>query len=266
MNPYIKLPKVPIVFGRQQVILAKCKDKRVLHLGCVDQGYLSERFERGELMHQRLANVSKELWGVDIDEKGIEFLRKRGFRNLLVGDICALQDIEPIRNRLFDTIVASEVMEHLQNPGLFLKTVRGFMDPGKTELIVTVPNAFRIDTLIWLFRRVEYVHPDHHYWFSYHTATHLLKENGFRVEEVYVYSFKPIRISQFMTRRLARDGVKEENRLTVKKTPFSLPFKQVVTWMCSLPGLLVSAVLLRINPFWGDGIIIVARISSHALK
>ncbi len=266
MNPYIKLPKVPIVFGRQQLILAKCRDKRVLHLGCVDQGYLSERFARGELMHQRLANVSKELWGVDLDEEGIEFLRKRGFDNLLVGDICALQDMESIRNRFFDTIVASEVMEHLQNPGLFLETVRRFMEPGKTELIITVPNAFRIDTLIWLFHRVEYVHPDHHYWFSYYTATHFLLKNGFRVEEVYVYSFKPIRISQFITRRPARNGAKEENRLTIKKTPFSMPLKQVVTWMCSLPGLLVSAVLLRINPFWGDGIIIVARINSHGLK
>jgi hypothetical protein len=119
---------------------------------------------------------------------------------------------------------------------------------------------------MWLWHRVEYVHPDHHYWFSYYTATHFLQKNGFRVEEVYVYSFKPIRISQLMTRRLTRDGVKEEGRLTVKKIPLSLPFKQVVTWMCSLPGLLVSAVLLRINPFWGDGIIIVARMSSPVLK
>jgi len=238
-----------------------------LHLGCVDEGYLSERFERVELMHQKLATVSKELWGVDIDEKGIEYLRGQGFENLLVGDICALGDVEPIRNRLFDTIVASEVMEHLQNPGLFLKAVKAFMAPGKTELIVTVPNAFRIDTLMWLFHRVEYVHPDHHYWFSYYTVTHFLQKNGFHIEEVYVYSFNPVHISQAMSRRRARKKVQEENGLTVEKTSFFSPsLKQTVTWIASLPRLFVSAVLLKINPFWGDGIIIVARVNSYVIS
>ncbi len=70
MNPYIKLPNVQVVNGRQELILAKCKNKCVLHLGCVDSGLLHEKFEQGELMHQKLSDAANEIWGVDIDASG----------------------------------------------------------------------------------------------------------------------------------------------------------------------------------------------------
>lgn len=190
MNPYIRLPKVPIVTGRQSFVISRCKGKKVLHLGCVDKGLLYERFSSGELLHQKLAEVSSELWGIDIDEDGISFLRSKGFNNLIVGDVCNLDKIPDLQEHIFDVIVASEIIEHLMNPGLFLEAVKKFMRPGHTELIVTVPNAFRLSTLIQLLHGVEYIHPDHNYWFSYATVTNLLKKAGFEIREVYVYSFE----------------------------------------------------------------------------
>ncbi len=85
MNPYIRLPKVQVVNGRQELIVNRCRDKKVLHLGCVDVGLLSERFPSGGLLHQQLAAVAGELWGVDIDTDGVSFLRSQGFNNLVVG-------------------------------------------------------------------------------------------------------------------------------------------------------------------------------------
>ncbi len=263
MNPYIRLPKIEVVYGRQEIILDRCRGKRVLHLGCVDEGYLGERFQRGELMHQRLATVSKELWGIDIHEKGIEYLRGKGFENLFVGDICAIDKIEAIQNKCFDTIVASEVMEHLQNPGLFLSSVRSLMVAGKTDLIVTVPNAFRMDTLLWLFHRIEYVHPGHHCWFSYGTITNLLRENRFTIEEAYVYSFNPISNVKVKIRGLHARKVKDEKKSIKKALSSSLRLlRKAVTDIRSLPKSLITLVLLKINPFWGDGVIIVARVHS----
>lgn len=258
MNPYIKLPKVPLVIGRQNAILARCKNKEVLHLGCVDEGHLYERFERGELMHQRLASVSKDLWGVDLDEKGIEYLRRQGFGNLLVGDVCALERLQTLQNRFFDVIVASEVLEHLQNPGFFLEGVKRFMIPRETELIVTIPNAFRIDNLLWLFRGVEYVHPDHHYWFSYYTARRLLEKNGFDVKSVMVYSFQS-------------PGILSKKRLPKGSAPLEKSEDQEKyflekgkNYIRALPKRLISSFLLKRTPFWGDGIILVAQISTYA--
>ena len=105
-------------------------------------------------MHQKLSDAANEIWGVDIDASGISYLSNKGFNNLIVADISKLDEIEIIQKQSFDVVVASEVIEHLQNPGLFLNSARSLMIPEKTEFIVTVPNAFRIDNLIWLLRGI----------------------------------------------------------------------------------------------------------------
>ena len=262
MNPYIRLPRVPLVHSRQALILTKSTGKRVLHLGCVDAGLLHERFQRRELLHQKLADVAHELWGVDIDAEGIAFLRSKGFDHLIQGDICELDKIQALQGQQFDIVVASEVMEHLQNPGLFLQAARTLMIPGHTELIITIPNAFRIDTLLWLLRGVEFVHPDHNYWFSYHTVTNLVRKNGFAVSEVYAYSFQsvgvlPGRVAKFF-HRAGDDKIRPGQTATVSSTPS--PFlRRVISYARSLPKRLVTSSLYRTTPFWGDGIIIVAQ-------
>ena len=261
MNPYIKLPKVPVVNGRQEVILGKCANKSVLHLGCVDSGLVLDRFKRGELMHQKLSNVATELWGVDIDAEGISYLSSKGFDNLIADDICDLDRIEVLQKQSFDVIVASEIIEHLENPGLFLNSVKRLMAPEKTELIVTIPNAFRIDTLIWLFRGIEYVHPDHNYWFSYHTATNLLRKSYFEISEVYVYTFQPLRILPSRMHRIVegKEGVKK-NLDTGNDRPASKSFFELFSsYFRSLPRRLVVSLLYKRTPFWGDGIIIIAK-------
>lgn len=265
MNPYIQLPNVPVVNSRQEWIKTRCMGKRVLHLGCVDTGLLHERFQHKEHLHQNLADVTSELWGVDINAEGISFLRGQLFDNLIVGDICELDRIEVLRGKEFDVIVASEVIEHLQNPGLFLSAVKVLMSPGKTELIISLPNAFRIDTLIWLLRGVEYIHPDHNYWFSYHTATNLIRKSGLEINAVYVYSFQPIGILPNRVRIPANSNNKKKNFKTIKlkvaKTAnWLVPFlKRASAYLRSLPKRLVVSVLYRRTAFWGDGIIIVAK-------
>jgi len=264
MNPYIQLPKVPVVHGRQELILAKCRGKRVLHLGCVDAGLLRERFEAGELMHQKLAGVAGELWGVDIDEEGISFLRGQGFDNLVTGDICELDKIGGVQDRDFDVIVASEVVEHLLNPGLFLNSVKMIMAPRRTELIVTVPNAFRVGTLLSLLRGVEYVHPDHNYWFSYHTATNLLRKCGFDIAEVLVYSFQDAGLRSSRPAGVRANGSHGgEDEAGPQPGPAHLP-RRALAYLRSLPRRLLVSALYRTSAFWGDGIIVVARVPGQA--
>ena len=262
MNPYIALPRVPVIHGRQGFILKKCTGRRVLHLGCVDAGLLHVRLQRGELMHQKLAHVAGELWGVDIDAEGISFLRDQGFDNLAIGDICELERIQGLEDKKFDVIVASEVVEHLLNPGLFLTSVKALMIPEKTELIVTVPNAFRIATLLSLLRGVEYVHPDHNYWFSYHTITNLLRKCGLEISQVRVYSFQTSRILPGRTKRPLDSFDRcdqDEDDLNLSR-PSPHLYRQALACLRSFPRRLVGFVLYRTTAFWGDGIIIVARV------
>ncbi len=265
MNPYVRLPKVPIVNDRQALILDRCRGKRVLHLGCVDAGLLYERFQRQELMHQRLAVIASDLWGVDIDLEGISFLRSHGFDKLSVGDICKLEKIEALQGQSFDVVVASEVIEHLDNPGMFLKSVKSLMIPNETELIISVPNAFRIDTLTWLLRGVEYVHPDHNYWFSYHTATNLVQKNGFEIKEVYVYSFQRLEIlpdvSTLFSKRRKEDRIAE---FDTTSDSYSISILgRAFSYLRSFPKALLMNLLYKRTCFWGDGIIIVTQRRAH---
>lgn len=267
MNPYIKLPKVPIVVDRHDFVLEHCKGKRVLHLGCVDSGLLPERFFSGVLLHQELAKVADNLWGIDIDADGISFLRRHNFDNLIVGDVCKLDKIPELQDQYFDVIVASELIEHLMNPGLFLEAVKKLMIPGHTELIVTVPNAFRVSTLLQLLHGVEYIHPDHNYWFSYHTITNLLIKSGFEIKEVCVYSFSyPQILPSRLSRLFGKETKCDPSSTSEMKFPQSSIWTQGIRYFRSIPSRLFIRFLYKKTPFFGDGIAVVAKITKPTLN
>ncbi len=228
------------------MVLRRCVGKRVLHVGCVDSGLLAQRFRTGELLHQRLAGVAAELWGADSDCEGIAFLQGQGVPNLLVADAGCIGAVAQLQAQQLEVIVATELVEHLANPGLFLTSVQGLMTPT-TELIITVPNAFRLDTLLHMLRRVELVHPDHNYWFSYHTITTLLGKHGLHVKEMLVYShyvgqvLPPVGPAQ-----VARPATPPARRAFPTPKPGYLLRKAAATLLC------------RLNPFWGDGLVVVA--------
>lgn len=270
MNSMTKLPAVPLLTGRQDLILARAAGRRVLHLGCVDAGLLHERFARQELMHQKLAAVASELWGVDIDEEGIQFLASQGFEHLLAGDICEPVVLAQLSGQPFDLVLATEVIEHLPNPVQFLQAARQLLTPGQTELIITVPNAFRIQTLLWLLRGIEYVHPDHNYWFSYVTATNLLRKSGLNVTEVFAYSFQPRAGLPNVARRLLGRPAPAALATAAAALPGAANgvsphlFGRGLDYVRSLPKRLLASALYRTTPFWGDGLILVAQAPAHA--
>ncbi|HVA01371.1 MAG TPA: methyltransferase domain-containing protein [Terriglobia bacterium] len=248
MDTRFKLPKVEVVHGRRSVVLERCHDKRVLHLGCVDAGLLEERFARGELMHQQLASVATELWGADVDKEGIAFLRAKGFDNLICADICEEGGVRTLSSQQFDVILATEVIEHLENPGKFLKAVNRIMVPGRTEFIATVPNAFCINNFINLVRGLEVVHPDHNYWFSYRTLTTLLRKSGFSVTAVYSYTFEP---GSFV-KRVNGNGTKASGSSPARgglSTFFKRKTKSVI-----------AEALYRRSSFWGEGLIATCQV------
>jgi 2-polyprenyl-3-methyl-5-hydroxy-6-metoxy-1,4-benzoquinol methylase len=232
MQVRFPVPKVEITPGRHEVVLRICRGKRVLHLGCVDEGLLHARYARGELLHLKLLEVGRELWGVDISEQGIEFLASQGILNLIVADVEHINAVSELTDKEFDVIVASELIEHLANPGAFLSATMELMQ-NNTTMILTVPNAYRVGTLLRMLKGEEYVHPDHNYWFSFKTITTLVQKHGYSIKEIYVYASGPTRI-----------------KTCLAKT--NLPLR----WLRCLANTLLSAFLLKLNPFFGDGIIL----------
>ena len=184
--------RIPLV-QRVDYIKSLCRGKSVLHLGCADWPYTSQRLEMGSLLHLELAGIASELWGVDFDEPGLEILRRRGVSNLFKADLEHLETVEV--NRTFEVILAGEMIEHLANPGLFLKGIRRFMGP-ETLMVITTINAYGgLRFLSYALRgrggTAEPVHPDHVAYYSYATIHRMLDKEGMDARRFLFYDIGP---------------------------------------------------------------------------
>lgn len=163
--------------------------KRVLHLGCTNFPYTLDSINSGTLLHADLAEISAELTGFDFDQEGIDLLDTQGFSELYRADLEKLEEVQ--LEREFDVIIAGEMIEHLNNQGLFLKGIQRFMGSG-TKLVITTVNAycafrFAIYALRGRGGENEPVHPDHIAYYSYRTLRKLIENNGLEVEEFFFY-------------------------------------------------------------------------------
>lgn len=83
------------------------------------------------------------------------------------------------KDRTFDLVWFSEVIEHLENPTFSLNEVKRILKPGG-KLILTTPNS-----KFWLFRLFELLkvpiedlqNPEHKHFFSYNQIKNLLPES-----------------------------------------------------------------------------------------
>jgi SAM-dependent methyltransferase len=178
----VRLPRRLV--DREQFILDECRGRRVLHLGFVDHPYLAEKLSNGSWLHTRLFEVARELVGVDTAREEVEQLEHRPDVGLvLCGDAESLDQL-PLPP--FERVVAGELMEHLNNVGLFLESVKRLLAPGG-HLIISVPNAFCLRRTIRVALGVESVHPDHVAYYSHATLAHLLMRHGYATERVAAY-------------------------------------------------------------------------------
>jgi len=166
---------------RVTYILNECKGKRVLHLGCTDWPWTEERIKNGLLLHPKLSATASFLAGVDADSAGVDAFRKLGFSETYVDNVEVFSN-PAVRREKFDVIVAGEIIEHLENPGLFLRGVQKLMTPS-TELIITTVNAYCFFRFVYYVLRREDVHPDHNYYFSPVVLRKLITRCGLEVTD-----------------------------------------------------------------------------------
>lgn len=202
--------------------------KSVLHLGCTNWPYTLEAMDAGTLLHKDLAEVSRELYGFDFDQEGIDVLASKGFENLYRADLQKLSDVQ--LDKQFDVIIAGEMIEHLNNPGEFLSGIKRFMNRD-TQLVITTINAYSgMRFFVYGLRgrsgSLEPVHPDHVAYYSYSTLKLLVERHGFEVASFMFYDLG------------------EEHR------PHNGRLRNLVNDVC-----------VKIAPQWADGVIAVCRIA-----
>jgi 2-polyprenyl-3-methyl-5-hydroxy-6-metoxy-1,4-benzoquinol methylase len=128
-----------------------------------------------------------DVLGCDIDDDGLEWMRGQGYEVVHL-DAEALEADER-----FDSVVAGELIEHLENPGLFLAGCRRVLKPDG-RLVLSTPNPFAVlHAAIFLKDgRARPFHPEHTGWFCAQTLGQRLERAGFRVERtLYVDDLRP---------------------------------------------------------------------------
>ncbi|MGI8787278.1 MAG: methyltransferase domain-containing protein [Pyrinomonadaceae bacterium] len=178
---------------RVDFIKKLCAGKKVLHLGCTNYPYTKISIENEMLLHFVLKKVSRELHGFDFDRDGLEILRQSGETNLHQGDLEKLDEAD--LDETFDVIVAGEMIEHLSNPGLFLRGIKRFMNEN-TNLLITTINAYSgMRFFIYGLRGKgganEPVHPDHVAYYSYKTLNMIVERENLKVKEFAFYDLGP---------------------------------------------------------------------------
>jgi SAM-dependent methyltransferase len=137
-----------------------------------------------------LAERTSSLYGIDSDERGLEILRSRGFGDLFIGDLESLDECE--LDETFDVVVAGEMIEHLNNPGLFLAGVKRFLTKDSKLLITTINAYCAMRYFLYAVRGKggtnEPVHPDHVAYYSFSTLSLLLERHGFADPKILFYA------------------------------------------------------------------------------
>jgi 2-polyprenyl-3-methyl-5-hydroxy-6-metoxy-1,4-benzoquinol methylase len=144
------------------------RDKKVLHIGCCDSPIMNLNAN----LHSRLSRVASEIVGMDvaIDDlnKMRDYFKDLRFENTL----------DVLTKERFDIVLIPDVLEHVRNAGEFLEQVRSL---NSSLFVFSVPNAFSRAINKNLKRGIEYVHPDHKYYYSPYTLYNSLTETGFKV-------------------------------------------------------------------------------------
>jgi SAM-dependent methyltransferase len=94
----------------------------------------------GDHLTAPLAREGHIVVGVDLHQPSIAVARARHQLPNLTFQRADLEALARER-RLFDLIVCSEVLEHIENPGSFLRALASILQP-KGTLILTTPNGF----------------------------------------------------------------------------------------------------------------------------
>lgn len=152
----------------------------------LDVGFWGQEVDQNDerWVHRLIFKRASGVWGLDLDydESALPQTASR-YRRASAEDFSMGSD--------FTLVFAGDLIEHLSNPGLFLKNAeRALGHEGR--LILTTPNAFNLFSIIEKIVKGEpTVNKDHTCYFNLRTLKQLLKKNGWKITEVhYLYSLE----------------------------------------------------------------------------
>jgi SAM-dependent methyltransferase len=178
LGPVLRTDTQDLVRGsRQDHVIRRVVGPHVLDLGCSGGAFSSaDRY----WLHGYLRFLFPDTtWGLELDPDNVDRMRATGYTNIYQGDA---QDFQ--LDQVFDTVVAGEIIEHVERPGDLLRAAASHLKPSG-RIIVTTPNPFAASYFSYaLFRYPKTcANPEHVAWFCPTTMTQLAQRVGLKVDE-----------------------------------------------------------------------------------
>lgn len=183
-----------MIVYRLDLLRELCKDKNIVHLGFTDHiPLIQSKIKSKNWLHQELIDVTRRCVGIDINAEAIEFVKQKiGINEVYHHDVIQDPVLPELMKEKWDYLIIGEVLEHIDNPVLFLKTIKEKYKGCFSKIILTVPNALEFTNIKGIFKHKEIINSDHRYWFTPYTLARVVAAAGFSVLEFcYVQSHKP---------------------------------------------------------------------------
>lgn len=177
----VRRNKIMPNFHTDKIKLIKkiCRNKRVLDIGCVN--HTIQATQKPDWQHRQIKDVAAELVGLDYEVEAIKQLQKEGWQ-VIAADAQNF-DIRRKYPKGFEVIVASEIIEHLINPGAFLASVTKHLS-SEGIFLMTTPHAYGLAFFLEiLIFGEENINDDHTMTFSRKNIFKLMEKCGFEIKE-----------------------------------------------------------------------------------
>jgi SAM-dependent methyltransferase len=142
---------------------------RILEVGC-GYGYFL----------QCALDAGYDAYGIDLSPAAVKRAAERYRGRVFLG---LLDEVPQIQEQTFDVIFASHLIEHITEPGAFLRTASRMLRPGGLIVMVT-PNIKSLLARLSGSRWVSFKIPEHVSYFDPTTITELLSRSGYAVRAV----------------------------------------------------------------------------------
>ena len=172
------------ICSRINLVERMCSQKSIIHVGCVDHvPLIKEKIQNGSWLHDRLTRVATRCEGIDINKEGVDYVRGLGYLNVHCIDVME-NNISLGFDGNFDYVLLGEVIEHVNNPAEFLSRVRSLFMKMASKVVLTAPNALRLENFRFALRGMESINTDHRFWFTPFTLAKAAEMAGITVERV----------------------------------------------------------------------------------
>ncbi|MFD0765420.1 class I SAM-dependent methyltransferase [Mucilaginibacter lutimaris] len=159
-------------------LLDKSKNTCILDMGCGNGFFVNHLVGKGF-----------NAYGIDASEEGIAIAKRTNPDRFFIQDLSTGALPAEIAGFPFDTIVSTEVIEHLYNPYLFIALCKDVLTKTKGELVISTPyHGYFKNLLLGIFNKWDtHMSPlwqgGHIKLWSVKTLSFLLTEYGFVVTD-----------------------------------------------------------------------------------